>query len=289
MKVIEEHLKEAELRVPLASYRKIMAYTQLCEFEISGFFEVTYNAERNAFIIGEVYLLEQHGSGGSTHLEEEDASRFNLEYIKERKAKGQKNFSFPRGWWHSHVNMDAFLSPIDEATLEDRKTDNFTIALVVNKKRVMVAKAYVCVEGTYQVFGVDTPVKEWIELDEIPVRVDLDYERIPDALKKEVEDKVKKDEPVYKKFLKGKKKYKWNPDEPVKLQPFPTNPDTIISMVKRIGLVPVWDNDEQEFIWESPLKTMRFIDKDKIIDNLPDEQYNDLYSGIYDYTKEDEK
>lgn len=274
MKEIEEQLKTAALLLPLASYRKIMAYVQLCEFEISGFSEVTYNPERNAFVVGEVYLIEQHGSGVTTHLEEEDSFKFHDEYRKMQKAKGVKSFSYPRLWWHSHVNMEAYLSPVDEDALTNRKTDNFTIALVVNKKRVMKAKAYVCVEGKYQIFGIDVPTKEWIEIKDLPVRIDLDYERIPDALKKEVEEKVKKDEPVHKKHQKGKKDWDFGKLEAPKS--FPKDLNTVLMMIKKLNLFCEWDYSVGELVWESPFKAHRFVDTHKVLDELDANEYNDL-------------
>ena len=171
--------------LPLATYRKIMAYATICDLEISGFCEVEYNEARSAFIAGEPYLLRQEVTGGSTHMDEEAVSAFNLERIKAGATQ------LPRLWWHSHVNMEAFFSAIDEGTLKDLQNDSFIIALVVNKRKNMKAKAYVYSQTATNLLGFQFEEKLQTEIDPLPIQIEFEYERIPESLKKEVEEKVK--------------------------------------------------------------------------------------------------
>lgn len=263
MREIEETLQASELLIPLPAYRKIMAYATLCPIEISGFTEVTYNKERNAFIVGDVYLLEQNAGGSDVHMEEEDVQKFNLERIK----AGAKEL--PRLWWHSHVNMGAFLSVTDEDTLKDRRTDGFTIALVVNKKREMVAKAYVCVEAAYRVFDEVTQVKEWIELDPLPVHIELDYERIPEALKQEVADKVKKKVTPLKHWKKGKKYLYQKTEAPLH---FPKDKIGALEKIAQYDLTEQWDQDLKQWVYKSPLGGFVYVDYWNVLTEKEDQE-----------------
>src|ERR1035437_3075176 len=122
---------DIKLILPLDSYRKIMAYAQVCEEEISGFADVSFDKEKMALVVGEVYLLKQEVTGGTTDLDEEDIAKFTHEMIKGGSTQ------LPRMWWHSHVNMSAFFSGTDTSTMDYLENDSYTVALVVNKNREM--------------------------------------------------------------------------------------------------------------------------------------------------------
>lgn len=269
--------EDVKLIIPLATYRKIMAYTAICDLEISGFAEVEYNKERNAFIAGEVYLMKQEVSPSTTELEEEDISKFNFEYIK---AGGTQ---LPRLWWHSHVNMEAFFSPTDEGTLTDLQNETFMIALVVNKRKQMKAKAYVYEEKTTlsSIMGIDfeESTKEWIEIDPLHVTVELEYERIPEVLKKEVEEKVKKKiwpihEPKQLHSGKNKKKGRKNTSagiiSPLQL---PKDPDAAEKRILELGLERKWDWTSGDWVYEDPTTGQKWVDYWETLEKF-DNSYN---------------
>ena len=248
-----------KLIIPLATYRKIMAYTTLCDLEISGFCELEYSESRNAFIAGEVYLLKQEVSGAATHMDEETVSAFNLERIKAGANQ------LPRLWFHSHVNMAAFFSTIDEDTLKDLQNDTFTVALVVNKQKEMKAKAYIYSETTSRIMGIELESKEQVEVDPLPVSIEFDYERIPEALRKEVDEKVTKR--VYTPALPysthqphGGKKRKHGHASIIKPLFLPKDRVAAARKVEDKGLVGAWDSIREEFIYEDPYTGEVYID-----------------------------
>ena len=248
-----------KLIIPLATYRKIMAYATICDLEISGFCEVEYNEARNAFIAGETYLLRQEVTGGSTHIDEEAISAFNLERIKAGATQ------LPRLWWHSHVNMEAFFSGIDEGTLKDLQNDSFIIALVVNKQKNMKAKAYVYSQTATNLLGFQFEEKLQTEIDPLPIQIEFEYERIPDALKKEVDEKVKTK--IFTPrlpagdYYKGKeKKREYGHASIIKPLFLPKDRTAANKRIEEKGLEQEWDNIRQEYVYRDPATGEIWID-----------------------------
>jgi len=117
------------LYIPFASWQKIMWYTEIATQEISGFADVEYNAEAGRFEVGNVYLVKQECTATETEMDDEAIADFNYQLVKDHGMT-----QLPRLWWHSHVNMGAFLSGTDEDTLAKFKNDSWMISLVVNKR-----------------------------------------------------------------------------------------------------------------------------------------------------------
>lgn len=260
----DEKLQEGlKLIIPLATYRKIMAYTTIADTEISGFAEVEYVESRNAFVAGEVYLLKQEAGGSSVHMDEETVSKFNLERIKAGATQ------LPRLWWHSHVNMETFFSVTDEDTLKDLQNDTFIIGLVTNKRKAMKAKTYLYNEVQSKVMGIQFNTTEQIEVDPLPVSIEFDYERIPDALRKEVEEKVKTR--VYtptpqlpysvqhNQYEVGKKKERGHASI-IKPLFLPKDRTAATKRIEDKGLEREWDADKGEFIYRDPYSGDVWVD-----------------------------
>lgn len=163
--------EKPKLLIPIESFRKIMAYTQLAEGEITGFADVEYNVERENFVVGEVYLIEQTAQAAEVDMNEEQISKFMLSRIEQGATQ------MPRIWWHSHVDMAAFFSGTDTQTISEFKSDSYTISLVVNKKREMKANLNLW--------------KPFIYSSAIDVEVMVEYVEIPDEIVEEVKAKVK--------------------------------------------------------------------------------------------------
>lgn len=183
-----------DLVISMEAYSKIMGYTRVAQTEITGFADVTLEAEHKRVVVGEVYLLEQEATGAHVQMDEEAVSDFNLQMIK----KGVTQL--PRLWWHSHVNMEAFFSGTDVATYtETLQNDSWAIALVVNKRRDMKA-----------VFQLYTPFPMTFDMD---VFVDYDSVPVPKSIEAEVAKKLKEKKfPAYQlpqgKAWKGKGTWK---------------------------------------------------------------------------------
>lgn len=285
--------EKLKLLVPLAIYRKIMAYVQICDLEISGFAELEYNEARNAFIVGEPYLLEQEVSGAATHMDEEDVSKFNLQYIK----KG--GTQLPRLWWHSHVDMQAFFSAIDEDTLKQLQNDTFIVALVLNKRKEWKAKAYLYSETDSNIMGIKFKTKEWIEIDPLPAEVELEYERIPEALKKEVDKKVKKQVhkiTVYDKNGKGRTPYPspliWDGrgEKIKKYLQLPKDKTAAERKIDELGLIKEWDTDLRQYvyrdeqtgkIWFDYWDSLEAFDNENFLNDIDNEEEVEKIKEVY--------
>lgn len=166
--------------VPLESWRMLMAYVDLAETEITGFFDVDYDATQHAFIVGKVYLVEQEAGAAHVEMDEDVIGDFSFQLIS------QGVDQLPRGWWHSHVNMDAFFSTTDYNTIDrDFSNDSFTLSIVLNKKRKYKATAVIWERTPYNIIA--KPIK----FDDLEVVVQYDTWKIPVSLEKEVKKKVK--------------------------------------------------------------------------------------------------
>lgn len=251
-----------KLIIPLATYRKIMAYVTLCDLEISGFCEVEYVEARNAFVAGEVYLLKQEVTGSATHMDEETVSAFNLERIKAGANQ------LPRLWWHSHVNMEAFFSSIDEETLKDLQNDSFIVALVANKRKAMKAKCYLYNETTTRVMGIEFETAKQMEIDPLPISIDWEYERIPEALRNEVAEKVtKRSYPTQTQYInpqlysgKEEKKRKHRQASIVKPLFLPKDKIAAAKRIQEKGLIREWDDVGEEWVYRDPYTGAIWID-----------------------------
>lgn len=104
---------------------KIMYWVDKADFEVSGFGTVKY--EDSTFKVTDAILLKQEG--GATHTDIDPTSLSKAQY-ELRNADGDLRF-----WWHSHVNMNAFMSGTDKATVQEIAQQGWCVALVFNKRR----------------------------------------------------------------------------------------------------------------------------------------------------------
>lgn len=160
------------LVIPLENYRRIMGYAKVCDSEVSGFMEVEASSEFNQITITKVYpLLPQEAGGADVEIDEDTVGDFNLELIKQ----GVKQL--PRGFWHSHVDMQTFLSGTDVDTLDLFANNSFFLSVVVNKKESLHARLKVFAPFAY-------------EFDDLEFVIDYGQDGLEEELKKEVEEKV---------------------------------------------------------------------------------------------------
>lgn len=240
-----------ELLIPLESYKKIMAYVDICDTEVTGFADVEYNPETYQFVIGEVHLVEQEAGAGHVLMDEDIMAKFNVEMIQ----KGATQL--PQLWWHSHVNFQASFSSIDEGTSLQLQNDTFNISLVVNKKRGMYAKMYLPILLPLvgdQLFHV--------EIDPLPVKVQTLYDVIPQELVDEVKEKVTvkvqttTSYPGYQYNTAGKYSYSPTTHAPTskasKAKTLPKVPSDAATKVEKLGLIKNFDTDLNEDVYTDP-------------------------------------
>lgn len=119
--------------IPSAIFEKIMFWVDKADFEVSGFGKCTFNG--TDFEIKDAILLKQKGGSAHTDIEPESLSKAQYDL---REQPGDLKF-----WWHSHVNMNTFMSPTDKATLSELGARGWALASVFNKRReVTSAIAY---------------------------------------------------------------------------------------------------------------------------------------------------
>lgn len=258
---LEEKIEELRLIIPLASYRKIMAYVALVDTEITGWADVNYNEARNAFIMEEVYLIPQTVGSTTVHVNEEAHSNFLYERMKTGADK------MPACWWHSHSTMEAFLSAQDEETLKHYQNKDFIIALVVNKNRQMKAKAYVYAEEKIGLFGVEKIIKKQIKIEDLDITIEFAYERIPEAIKKEIKEKVTKRE--YGVSVFNKQKYNGI------YRSLPKKLTKALKIVREKQLVKQWDSITKQYVYIGHKSGEIYIDGWKTLN----EEETGIYTG----------
>jgi hypothetical protein len=106
-------------------YSKIMHFVHKSPVEISGLGKVVVEAD-GTLRVTNVMLLPQKNTAASTDIEAADVAKA---MYQTREAPGELRF-----WWHSHVNMNAFWSGTDFATIKSLASGGWFISTVFNKK-----------------------------------------------------------------------------------------------------------------------------------------------------------
>lgn len=263
-----------EVIVPVASFKKLMAYTDLCDGEVTGFFDVNWNAAyvdsegsdpRGAFVVGEIYLVKQEAGAASVEMDEDGI----LDAMDELIAAGVSQM--PRGWWHSHVNMAAFFSGTDNNTINnDFLNDTYAVSIVVNKRREMKASVVIFEDLPYGI--ATTPLR----IDELPITVDGPSETIPEELRREVEEKVK---PYSAPSGGNTYNYQWGKGEKdsgkkIHTLKLPKEKQKALEKIQTLDLRRSWDaakgdvvfiNDATGEIWEDPWDNIGWDDYDGVL------------------------
>lgn len=113
-----------QIKMSRATHDKIMYWVDKADFEVSGFGTVTYDGKD--FLVNDVILLKQEGGAAHTDIDPLSLSKAQYEL---RGSEGELRF-----WWHSHVNMQAFMSGTDQATIKEIAQQGWCVAAVFNKR-----------------------------------------------------------------------------------------------------------------------------------------------------------
>jgi len=242
---------EFKIIIPLESYRKIFAYVDLVNTEITGFADCEYNEEDKVFKMGEIYLLEQEASGAEVEMSEEKVSEFTLQMVNAGKTQ------LPRCWWHSHANMNVFFSGTDEEAIKDLKNDTFLLALVVNKERELRADITISKPFNYR----------W---NNVPVEIDYSTSEIPEELREEVKKKVnahKKEVQLTKFFRDKKNKFKFSKSkggiyfaQKRIIRTLPKDNKEAEKIIWDNVLSEIYDRDLEEMVWGNMKKELIYRD-----------------------------
>ena len=254
---VEEELESMKLSVPLALYQKLTAYVKACDNEISGFFDVVFDKEEKTFRVTKIHeLLKQDVGAGGVEIDEEGIGKFNAELMKDGVEQ------LPRGWWHSHNEMNTFLSPTDDTALEKLDNGSYIVALVLNKDNDIFAAV--------QLYD---PVVIRIKLD---VTIAYDDEKVLAEAEKEVADKVSEKDDSYSSGYHGKDdrdpRYHLSKlglseeDKPEIITPFPRKKRKILKLIRDLGLMRRWDRKLDMLIYEAPTSGKLYVDHMNLIE-----------------------
>ena len=171
-KPVIECLEKAEVFLPEHVYAKMFGYIDAVDGEISGMGEV--QRVGSVYTVMDIWLLKQECTGASTSIDAVSLADLRAEVYGQGRA--QNGFQL---WWHSHANMDTFWSGTDKSTMQMFMTDiDWMLFIVANKKRSVRARV-----------EFKTPFP--LALEDISVSVNTALEYDAEAIKREVEAKVK--------------------------------------------------------------------------------------------------
>jgi hypothetical protein len=122
------------VEIPVPIWQKMMTYVRLCDTEVAGLGYVRV-LDNNRIVVEDVFILKQTVSAGNATFDDVAYHEFimNLVNENERRAAAGKPEVLARIQWHSHVNMQAFFSSVDEQVIRNC-TSEWRVSLVVNKR-----------------------------------------------------------------------------------------------------------------------------------------------------------
>ena len=119
------------------NWDKIIAYAESAhtqfKAEIGGQLVVIEDKDGD-FILEDPVILKQTISAGNCEMDEQALA---LHYSQMASKHGD---SIRHCWWHSHHTMGAFWSGTDTDTIEENKSDDWTLSLVVNLKQEYILR-----------------------------------------------------------------------------------------------------------------------------------------------------
>lgn len=165
--------------LPKQVHQKIMYWVNKADFEVSGMGSIQWNKAMQAFVVHGACLIKQEGSAAATDINAEALSKAQFEL---REAPGQLSF-----WWHSHVDMDTFMSTTDVATCKELGQNGYCVAMVFNRKnKIKTAISYLSTASFGQAY---THYHEDVAFQILEPALDKD---LVDALEKDFETNVTK-------------------------------------------------------------------------------------------------
>lgn len=183
------------LWIPPHIYAQLMFYAFAVDAEVGGYGTVFFDEKENDITVGELFLVKQEVHQTECNLTAEGTGELYQELIDKGEASKLDDLAF---WWHSHKNMQASFSTIDDDLMRNW-TGNYLVSLVINRDGNMSAqlmsKTPLLVVG-----DIDVEVN-WFDIPE--------YE----DWMKEVKEKVVKTVYAPKKAEQKNPQYNWKDEE----------------------------------------------------------------------------
>lgn len=117
---------EPRLSFASAAWRRLVAWTTRCPFEIGGLGLLTPDGDD--LVVEEVVLVEQEVNDIATRLDGAAVHRLLVDLLDAGRDPAALKL-----WWHSHATEGVFWSGEDEETI-DRFRNDFMVSLVLNHR-----------------------------------------------------------------------------------------------------------------------------------------------------------
>ena len=233
----QDNRSELRLIIPDTAWNTLQGYVKATSGEISGFFDVEYDMELKALKVGTIYpLLDQVASGADVEISEDAIQSFMLDHIK------AGHDQMPRGWWHSHANLEVFFSGTDENTINKLNNDSYIVALVVNKT-----------EHAYSKVSFIKPFP--VQVEDLTIEIDGLSADLPDV-SEDVKSKVKvRQYKNYSLYDPKTKSYNYGTSDKKKgfSKMLPKSKLEALVKIETLQLERVWDNTTSQFTYQDPL------------------------------------
>jgi len=136
-----EITQDIKLTIDEEPYVEMMRYAHLftpTECSGTGLVErMDFNDGSTEFNVSKIYLPNQHNTGGTTDVDEDEMNRINTQIVNDGDDPEMHKFH-----WHSHVDMSVFHSITDDENYDELQTGDYAVSLVVNKKYDMLASVH---------------------------------------------------------------------------------------------------------------------------------------------------
>ena len=175
----------SKIKITREAYLKLRYYTECCDTEISGLGKVRETPD--GFEIYSIEILDQNVSFAHSSLDAESLAKFLYE-----KLRNNEKIKDYKVWWHSHVNMDSYFSPIDDRTINGSTEFPYLISIVTNKMKKDLIR-----------LDLHKPFRLTIPIEKLEIILEED-EYLKNQCLKEIEEKVKTRSPMS--ILRGKKR-----------------------------------------------------------------------------------
>lgn len=122
------------------AFKKFRAYVDGIEYEISGFGKVE-KRDKDLWVT-DIKIFDQLVTSSHTEMDARALAKFFDDLL----VAGEDPVNW-KLWWHSHVEMPAFFSATDDATIDEFDTEepieNWMLSIVTNKRNLAFAQVNV--------------------------------------------------------------------------------------------------------------------------------------------------
>jgi proteasome lid subunit RPN8/RPN11 len=124
------------LWIPPRIYSELMFYAYKVDAEVGGYGRLSFDEKENDIIVEEIFLVQQEVHQTECNLKAEGTAALYQELIDKGEPEKIGEITF---WWHSHKNMGASFSTIDDDMMRTWP-GSYLVSLVINRDGKMSAQ-----------------------------------------------------------------------------------------------------------------------------------------------------